>query len=735
MRCLVTGVAGFVGSHLAERLIALGHEVVGIDALTPYYEPALKRQNLLALRDHQRFSMIDDDLCELELEPVVEGIDQVFHLAGQPGVRGSWGEQFDEYARHNINATQRLLEALRERPPSRIVYASSSSVYGDTPLPMREDALPQPLSPYGVTKLAGEHLMRAYWKSYGLPAISLRFFTVYGPRQRPDMAFNRFIRAISQGKPIQLYGDGSQTRDFTYVEDVVEALLKAATVEAAAAVGAVINVGGGSSVPVNDVLTQLGQLIGRPVRVARRESQRGDAPHTTAATERARELLEWSPSVSLAEGLRRQVEWQLGAAASRNASARSSGGSRRTPRLLLYGHDTYGLGHLRRNLTLARGLTHEFPDLSVLLITGSPAVQYFDLPPNVDYVKLPAVIKVADEDYRAKTLSLQPDEITAMRAALARESMRGFAPDVVLVDHAPIGMKGELLPALEELRAANPRARVALGLRDIVDEPDRVRANWTDRDIYDALNRLYDAILVYGIPQTLDAVSAYEMPPSVAAKTRYCGYLRRERSVANIEAIHARFCPNGERLALVTAGGGGDGMSLFSTYLEGLIGAEAPHDTVSVIVTGPFMPPGNRDALAAMAKQSDRVHVLEFADDMLGLMQAADLVVCMGGYNTLCEVLSVGARALVVPRVEPRREQLMRARAFDALGLVKSLSPVSLTSSVLMRHVAEMLDESAGPASNDFRMALAEFTAAGALDGMNMTARAIGDLLRQAIDG
>jgi predicted glycosyltransferase/nucleoside-diphosphate-sugar epimerase len=729
VRCLVTGVAGFVGSHLAERLIALGHEVVGIDAFTPYYAPTLKRRNIAALRDHLQFALVEDDLGEMALAPLVDGVDWVFHLAGQPGVRASWGEQFSEYARHNIEATQRLLEALRAHPPRRVVYASSSSIYGDAPLPMREDARPQPLSPYGVTKLAGEHLMRVYWKSYGLPTTALRFFTVYGPRQRPDMAFNRFICAIARGEPIHLYGDGSQTRDFTYVDDVVEACVRAATTEAA--VGAVINVGGGSSVTVNDVLAQLGALIRRPARAERHAGQHGDALHTSASTERARELLAWQPAVPLGEGLRRQVEWQVGAKAAGGPRAPAAGATTGGPRLLLYGHDTYGLGHLRRNLTLAFGLTRQFPNLSVLLLTGSPAVQHFALPPNVDYVKLPAVVKVADEEYQARTLNLQPAEIAGMRAALIREAVHGFAPDLVLVDHAPAGMKGELLPALEELRAVNPQARAALGLRDIVDEPDRVRANWVQHGIYEVLDRLYDAILVYGIPQALDVVSAYALPPAVAAKTQYCGYLPRERSSADISALRARYCPGAERLALVTAGGGGDGFGLLSAYLQGLAEDGAPRDLVSVIVTGPLMPAAQRQTLATLTERGRGVHLLEFVDDMLGMMQAADLVVCMGGYNTLCEVLSVGARALVVPRVEPRREQLLRARAFESLGLVRSLHPDQLAPAFLIRIVAEMLHDGTESTQARQRAALARFTATGALDGIEATARAVGELLRQ----
>lgn len=733
MRCLITGVAGFVGSHLAERLLALGHEVVGADCFTPYYSPATKYRNVAPLREESRFRLVEADLSEADLRPLVDGADWVFHLAGQPGVRASWGPQFAEYERHNIQATQRLLEALRPSPPRRLVFASSSSVYGDAPLPMREDVCPQPLSPYGITKLAAEQLVRTYCKSYNLPATMLRFFTVYGPRQRPDMAFHRFIRAIMRGEPIQLYGDGSQTRDFTYVDDVVDACIRAATCER---IGEVLNVGGGSSITINQVLDMLGVLIGRSAHVERQERQRGDAPHTSAAMDRVRSVLQWQPAVPVAEGLRRQVEWQLSAVASRSRDTRTPALVPRRahdgPRLLIYGHDTYGLGHLRRNLTIAAGLTHEFPDLSILLLTGSPAVQHFALPPNVDYVKLPAVVKVADEEYQARVLRLEPGEIVRMRTALVREAVSGFAPDVVLVDHAPTGMKGELLPALEALRQFSPHSQVALGLRDIVDEPSRVRDNWTERDIYSVLDTYYDAILVYGTSRVMDVVTQYRLPPQVAAKTRYCGYLPRATSVASALAVRAQYCMPDERLVLVTAGGGGDGYQLLHSYLMGLEGTDAVQRVTSIIVTGPFMPAIERASLEALAAKHGRVRLLEFADDMLGLMQAADLIVCMGGYNTLCEALSVGTRTLVVPRMVPRREQLLRAQAFAELGLVTMLHPDALTPDLLTQHVVRMLQDEAGHAEADHEAALAAFMASGALGGLDATARAIGDLLQQA---
>src|SRR5579872_1548111 len=226
-RSIVTGAAGFIGSHLAERLIALGHDVVGIDSFTPYYDPTIKRANVAGLLNSPRFQLIEANLATADLEPIVAGADYVFHQAAQAGVRASWGSSFSGYTEYNVLATQRLLEALKEHRPRKVVYASSSSVYGDAALPMRETARPQPVSPYGVTKLAAEHLCHLYWANYGVPAVSLRYFTVYGPRQRPDMGFNRFLRAALTGQPIHRFGDGEQTRDFTFVEDAVSATMAA----------------------------------------------------------------------------------------------------------------------------------------------------------------------------------------------------------------------------------------------------------------------------------------------------------------------------------------------------------------------------------------------------------------------------------------------------------------------------------------------------------------------------
>ena len=306
-RSIVTGVAGFIGSHLAEHLVGLGHDVLGIDSFTPYYDPAVKRANIRAIQRSPRFRLVEADLTTVDLVPLVAGADFVFHQAAQAGVRASWGESFATYIQQNILATQRLLEALKNRPVRKLVYASSSSVYGDAQLPMRETVCPQPVSPYGVTKLAAEHLCHLYHVNYGLPTVALRYFTVYGPRQRPDMGMHKFIRAILAGETMSIFGDGDQSRDFTYVDDIVRANVRAAH---APVVGSAINIGGGTRITVNELLLLLEQITGRRARLSHLGGQKGDVQHTGADCSRARRLLKFAPAVGLVEGLRRQVAWQ-----------------------------------------------------------------------------------------------------------------------------------------------------------------------------------------------------------------------------------------------------------------------------------------------------------------------------------------------------------------------------------------------------------------------------------------
>lgn len=305
MFAVVTGAAGFIGSSLCRRLLLEGHTVVGIDCLTKNYDVALKTRNVDGLVDHPRFQLVYADLAEHPPAGLVLGADVVFHLAGQASVTRSWGTSFGEYARNNVEATQRLLEACVESGIDRFVYASSSSVYGDAMvMPTPETCLPRPISPYGVSKLAGEHLCHAYQREQGLPVTSLRFFTVYGPRQRPDMAFHRLFRAAHTGEPFTVRGDGRSTRDFTFVEDVVDALLAAAV----AGWDGVANVGGGHRVALNDVIDVVQDLVG-PIDVRYGPSVAGDAHDTSADTSLARDILTWTPRNGLEDGLAEMAVW------------------------------------------------------------------------------------------------------------------------------------------------------------------------------------------------------------------------------------------------------------------------------------------------------------------------------------------------------------------------------------------------------------------------------------------
>jgi UDP-glucose 4-epimerase len=310
VKVVVTGAAGFIGSHLVESLLADGHDVVGVDAFVDFYPRSVKEENLRAARANRRFCLVEGVLQDLALPGILEGAAQVYHLAAQAGVRSSWGRDFALYTDHNILATQRLLEAAVQAGVPRVVYASSSSVYGDSrELPLREDGACHPLSPYGVTKLAAEHLGRLYERNHGLPVVSLRYFTVYGPRQRPDMAFHRFLRAARDGEAIHLYGDGRQTRDFTFVDDIVTATRQAGD---CGRPGCVYNVGGGQRLALEDVLRTIEQVTGRPMRILREEAQKGDMQDTLADTTSARRDLGFRPTVTLAEGLARQWDWIRG---------------------------------------------------------------------------------------------------------------------------------------------------------------------------------------------------------------------------------------------------------------------------------------------------------------------------------------------------------------------------------------------------------------------------------------
>ncbi|MEA5513601.1 NAD-dependent epimerase/dehydratase family protein [Nodularia sp. UHCC 0506] len=308
-KTIVTGAAGFIGSHLVDALLQQGQEVIGIDQFNDYYDPMLKHKNIAHLHSSPNFTLIEGDIQSLDWPGLLQDVEVIYHQAAQAGVRASWGEGFRNYTERNISATQVLLEAAKNAQNlKRLVFASTSSVYGDAEtLPTHEKIPPQPVSPYGITKLAAERLCRLYHTNFGVPMVALRYFTVYGPRQRPDMAFHKFFKAVLQDEAIPIYGDGQQTRDFTFVKDAIAANLAAATVPEA--VGEIFNIGGGSRVVLAEVLDTMAEIVGKPIKKNYIEKAMGDARHTAADVSKARQILGYQPQVTLREGLTQEWQW------------------------------------------------------------------------------------------------------------------------------------------------------------------------------------------------------------------------------------------------------------------------------------------------------------------------------------------------------------------------------------------------------------------------------------------
>lgn len=307
MNVVITGAAGFIGSRIARKMLDQGADVTGIDCFTDYYDRAQKEKNLEAVRSDERFVFHEKNVVDFDLASVLGPGDALFHLAAQPGVRASWGREFEIYTANNVLATQRLLEQVKGIPLRRFVFAGSSSVYGDVDsFPMKETDHPRPVSPYGVTKLASEHLCMLYHRNFDVPTVSLRYFTVFGPGQRPDMAFHRFCRALILGESMPVYGSGEQTRDFTYIDDIVAGSVAALDADCS---GQVINLGGGSRISLAACIEILEGISGTKAIIDRGDMQKGDVRDTAADINKARDLLGYDPCVPVAQGLEEQFRW------------------------------------------------------------------------------------------------------------------------------------------------------------------------------------------------------------------------------------------------------------------------------------------------------------------------------------------------------------------------------------------------------------------------------------------
>lgn len=359
-------------------------------------------------------------------------------------------------------------------------------------------------------------------------------------------------------------------------------------------------------------------------------------------------------------------------------------------RVMFYSHDTYGLGHLRRTLTLARFLRKGQPLLSQLIVTGSPLAHRFELPDGADYVKLPAVVKVGAETYEPRYLPLPLATILGLRRELLLSAARDFRPQLLVVDNVPAGLKGELVPALRYLKTT--RCALVLGLRDIVDEAAWVRKAWARNGSYELLDEVYDRVLIYGRKDVYDLPDEYAFSPTAAAKTRFVGYLRRAPGTVPAAEIRAELGLDADRLVLVMAGGGGDGYHLFRTVLDAIHRRNGCSFDF-LLLGGPFMPEHDRRRLASLAASHPSVRYVDFVEDVASYIGAADVVVAMGGYNSVCELLSAQKAAIVVPRVDPRKEQLIRAQALSERGLLRMIHPDELTPERLLAELDGLLEE------------------------------------------
>src|SRR5262249_36137461 len=348
-------------------------------------------------------------------------------------------------------------------------------------------------------------------------------------------------------------------------------------------------------------------------------------------------------------------------------------------RVLFYSHDTFSLGHIRRTLALCDTVATTVDDVSVLVLSGSSSLPCLRLPRGVDYVKLPCVTKLADEHYEAKFLNLGFQDLRSLREEIIFSVVANYAPDLVFVDNVPVGMKGEMRKTLTYLREHRRDTMVVLTFRDILDEPSHVIGHWRSQAVYDAIDRFYDHILVYGMREVFDVVREYQMPEAVARKLRYAGYIRREPERGARTRIRQRLAPHGQKLVLVTVGGGGDGYPIVNSFLTGLATSIGLEWMRTFVVLGPEMPDHLRQDVKARFEHVPGVTFADFCEDLTAYVAASDAVLSMGGYNTICEILSQHRPAVIVPRVQPRREQWIRSSRLAKLGLVRSVHPSDAT--------------------------------------------------------
>lgn len=363
-------------------------------------------------------------------------------------------------------------------------------------------------------------------------------------------------------------------------------------------------------------------------------------------------------------------------------------------RIVVYSHDTFGLGNIRRMLAISKQLVDTLPDVSVLLITGSPVVHSFRLPQRLDYIKLPSLSRTDSDDYTAKYLATAIDETIMLRSSLILQAVISFQPDLILVDKKPLGVKHELQAALAWARAHLPATKNVLILRDILDTPATTIAVWKKHDYHAAIEAFYELVLVLGTPEIFDPVREYAFPAAVADKVRFVGYTRRDGAQLSSSTIRQQLgLQAGEALILTTPGGGQDGAALLKAFVASIDGVVAQQPARSLIVTGPELPDADRSVLHRAVAHTQHVSIVEFTDDLLSYMAAADLLVSMGGYNTVCEILSVGKPAVVVPRARPVQEQVMRAGRMAELGLFQMLHPDELTPQRLTQSILRGLEQ------------------------------------------